>query len=87
MGCGFRGDFRKVTPVWPGEPVKYECPVCGSMYRPAQEVEGKAFVFAGDSVDLFARATDPELIEELWGRGYTVSLKGVEITEKNLRNL
>lgn len=50
----------------------FECPECGSEYRPEKELNGELLTFAGDSVDMFSRATDPELIEELEKRGYQV---------------
>lgn len=83
MGCGSRGDFKKIKPIWPGDPVKYECPVCGSEYRPAQEVEGQAFGFAGDTVDMFRRATDQELIEEMKNRGLSIEKKPAASIEKS----
>lgn len=74
MGCGYCGEFRK-KPGYPNDPFTLECPICGSEYRPEQEVNGKLFTFAGDSVDMFTRATDKELIEELETRGYRVEKK------------
>jgi hypothetical protein len=44
---------------------------CGSEYRPEQEHEGETWTFAGDSVDMFVRVSDEDLIEELHCRGYT----------------
>jgi hypothetical protein len=49
--------------------------VCGSEYRPVQELNGELLTFAGDSIDMFTRATDKELIEELDKRGYRVEKK------------
>lgn len=71
MGCGYCGEFRRKK-IFPEDPETFECPVCGSEYRPSQEIDGQAVGFAGDSVDMFSRATDPELIEEMEKRGYTV---------------
>jgi hypothetical protein len=71
MGCGFRGEFQRKR-GYPGDPIIYECPECGSEYRPEQEHEGELLTFAGDSVDMFLRASDEDLIEELQGRGYKV---------------
>lgn len=71
MGCGYRGEFER-KPGYPGDPVIYVCPVCGSEYRPAQVHEGEVWAFAGDSIDMFSRASDEDLIEELKNRGYEV---------------
>lgn len=71
MGCGYSGKFRKVHKMFE-EPDSYECPVCGSEYRPEQEYKDELIGFAGDSIDMFTRATDQELIEELENRGYKV---------------
>lgn len=61
--------------MFPDNPVTFECPVCGSEYRPVQELNGEHWTFAGDSIDMFSRAADTELIEELEGRGYKVEKK------------
>lgn len=74
MGCGYSGEFRRKQ-VFPVDPVTFECPVCGSEYRPEQELNGELLTFAGDSVDMFSRALDVELIEELEKRGYEVVKK------------
>jgi len=74
MGCGYKGEFRKVHKMFE-EPDSYECPKCGSEYRPEQEYKGEIIGFAGDSIDMFSRATDQELIEELECRGYEVTKK------------
>ena len=74
MGCGYTGEFKK-KPGYPGDPIIYECPVCGSEYRPEQELNGELLTFEGDSIDMFTRATDKELIEELENRGYKVEKK------------
>lgn len=71
MGCGYCGEFKRKT-RHPDELVIFECPVCGSEYRPEQEHDGEVLSFAGDSIDMLSRATDTELIEELEKRGYTV---------------
>lgn len=71
MGCGFTGEFKRKQ-VFPDNPVTFECPECGSEYRPEQELNGEHWTFAGDSVDMFSRALDGELIEELENRGYKV---------------
>jgi hypothetical protein len=74
MGCGYRGEFKQKQ-VYPEDPVTYECPECGSEYRPEQEHNGELWTFAGDSVDMFCRASDEALIEELEMRGYKVEKK------------
>lgn len=71
MGCGFRGEFQRKRGSR-RDPINYVCPICGSEYRPEQELEGEPLTFAGDSVDMFKRASDEELIEELQTRGYKV---------------
>ena len=71
MGCGYSGEFKRK----PGEIVIYECPECGSEYRPAHELNGELLTFWGDSVDMFSRATEQELIEEMEKRGYKVEKK------------
>lgn len=71
MGCGYRGEFKKKI-QYPGDPVIFECPECGSEYRPEQELNGELWSFAGDTVDMFSRVSDEELIEELANRGYQV---------------
>ena len=78
MGCGYSGEFEEKKPRYPEDPVIYECPVCGSEYRPEQELNGELLSFEGDSVDMFRRATDRELIEELDKRGYRVEKKPAE---------
>jgi len=69
MGCGFTGEWERKQ-VFPEDPETFICPVCGSEYRPKQEHSGEVLDFAGDSIDMFTRATDAELIEELDKRGY-----------------
>jgi hypothetical protein len=49
--------------------------VCGSEYRPEQKLNGELLTFAGDSIDMFTRVTDKELIEELDKRWYKVEKK------------
>jgi hypothetical protein len=71
MGCGFRGEFQRKRGS-PRDPINYVCPICGSEYRSEQELEGEPLTFAGYSVDMFKRASDEELIEELQTRGYKV---------------
>ncbi len=72
MGCGYSGEFQEKKPRYPEDPVIFVCPVCGSEYRPEQVLNGEVLSFAGDSIDMFRRATDRELIEELENRGYKV---------------
>lgn len=74
MGCGYSGEFNRKH-VFPEDPITFECPVCGSAYRPEQELNGELLTVAGDSIDMFSRATDHELIEELDKRGYKVEKK------------
>ncbi|MDM7919651.1 MAG: hypothetical protein QUS12_10850 [Methanosarcina sp.] len=74
MGCGYRGEFKRKQ-VYPDDPVTYECPKCGSEYRPEQELNGQFYGFAGDSVDMFTRVSDQELKEELENRGYKLEKK------------
>ena len=81
MGCGFRGEFKRKL-GYPGDPVIYECPECGSEYRPEQDHEGEYYTFAGDSIDMFSRVSDGDLIEELQGRGYEVIKKHSELWKK-----
>lgn len=71
MGCGYCGEFTKKQ-QYPKDPINFECPVCGSKYRPEQEYNGELLTFTGASVDMFSRARDEELIEELQNRGYKV---------------
>ena len=71
MGCGYHGEFKRKQ-VFPEDPVTFECPKCGSTYRPEQELDGDLLTFEGDSVDMFTRAADQDLIEELQKRGYEV---------------
>jgi hypothetical protein len=71
MYCEYRGEFTKKQ-QYPRDPVILECPVCGSEYRPEQELNGELLAFAGASVDMFSRFRDEELIEELQIRGYKV---------------
>lgn len=75
MGCGYSGEFQEKKPIYPGDPVILVCPSCGSEYRPEQELNGEVLSFAGDSIDMFTRALDVELIEELDKRGYKVEKK------------
>ena len=77
MGCGYCGEFRRKQ-TFPEDPVTYECPICGSEYRPEQELKGEVLTFAGDSIDMFSRATDTELIEEMEKRGYEKPKKRIE---------
>jgi len=74
MGCGYCGEFRRKQ-LFPDNLITYECPKCGSEYRPEQELNGEVLTFAGDSIDMFTRAVDAELIEELEKRGYKVEKK------------
>jgi len=74
MGCGYSGEFNRKH-VFPEDPITFECPVCGSAYRPEQELNGELLTFAGDSIDMFSRVLDVELIEELDKRGYKVEKK------------
>lgn len=76
MGCGYCGEFKQKT-RYPEDPVIFECPECGSEYRPEQELNGELLIFAGDSVDMFSRALDVELIEELENRGYKIEKRGI----------
>jgi hypothetical protein len=71
MGCGFRGDFTQKQ-GYPDDPIIFVCPECGSEYRPKQEHNGELLEFWGDSVDMFSRALDEELIEEIKKRGYKI---------------
>lgn len=75
MGCGYSGEFKQKLPRYPEDPIILVCPSCGSEYRPEQELNGEVLSFAGDSIDMFSRATDTELIEELECRGYKVEKK------------
>jgi NAD-dependent SIR2 family protein deacetylase len=78
MGCGYSGEFQEKKPRYPEDPVIFVCPECGSEYRPEQVLNGELLSFEGDSVDMFRRATDRELIEELDKRGYRVEKKLAE---------
>ena len=71
MGCGYSGEWKRKQ-TFPEDPVTFKCPICGSAYRPAQELNGELLSFAGDSIDMFTRVADAELIEELKNRGYRV---------------
>lgn len=71
MGCGYCGEFEKRGGCL-GDPIYYECPVCGSTYIPEQECNEEILSFEGDSVSPFIRVSDKELIEELACRGYKV---------------
>jgi len=68
MGCGYCGEFKQKQ-RYPEDPIIFECPECDSEYRPEQEHNVDLLYFAGDSVDMFNRALDEELIEELENRG------------------
>ncbi|AKB72059.1 hypothetical protein [Methanosarcina mazei] len=69
MGCGYCGEWEKKQ-VQPGNPVTFHCPKCGSAYLPVQDIAGNTMGFAGNSIEMFARATDAELISEMIKRGY-----------------
>jgi NAD-dependent SIR2 family protein deacetylase len=81
MGCGYSGDFEPKSQC-KEDLIIYICPVCGSEYRPEQEHEGETWTFAGDSVDMFSRATDEDLIEELQARGYDAKKRPSEFWKK-----
>lgn len=82
MGCGYSGEFKQKLPRYPEDPVIFVCPECGSEYRPEQILNGEVLSFAGDSIDMFSRALDVELIEELENRGYKVEKKPAEFWKK-----
>lgn len=81
MGCGYTGEFERKQ-IYPEDPVTFECPICGSEYRSKQGLNGEILSFAGGSIDMFTRVTDPELIEELEKRGYKVEKKSVKFWKK-----
>jgi hypothetical protein len=46
MSCGYSGEFKKET-GYPEDPINYAYPVCGSAYRPEQELNGGSYPLQG----------------------------------------
>lgn len=69
MGCGYCGEWE-MKQVQPDNPITFHCPTYGSAYMPVQDIGGQTTSFVGNSIEMFTRATDQELICEMTKRFY-----------------